>query len=220
MTGHLNILGKFLFANDGGTSSYGTMLRLQGSDDFGSGYSGITFENVGTDFSAMDITGDPTQLALDKNDDWGFGVYSLVLAIDDVTNANANLSMVNADYDTSFTFDPANNVVKIGDTAVGTPTKLQTSSGRLKHTTRVTNTYTIIVGDEVVFANTDSTSYTVTLPAGVEGQTFKIINSGSSSNNLTIAPNGAEHLLGENSSFVLYDGETLIISYNSTDGWY
>jgi hypothetical protein len=92
--------------------------------------------------------------------------------------------------------------------------------GKQVNTTRVTTTYTILTTDDVVFANTDSVGYTVTLPAGVEGQTFKIINSGSSSNNLTVAPNGSEHLLGANSNFTLADGETLILTYNATDGWY
>ena len=99
----------------------------------------------------------------------------------------------------------------------GTLTSL---GGRVKNTTRVTTTYTILITDDVVFANTDAGAYTVTLPAGVEGQTFKIINSGSSVNNLALAPNGAEHLLGANSNFALADGESLILTYNATDGWY
>ena len=97
---------------------------------------------------------------------------------------------------------------------------LNTASGRIKNTTRVTTTYTILVTDDVVFANTDGGAYTATLPAGAEGQTFKIINSGSTGLNLTLAPDGSEHLLGANSNFVLADGETLVITYNATDGWY
>lgn len=97
---------------------------------------------------------------------------------------------------------------------------LQTQRGRIKNTTRVTTTYTILTSDEVIFANTDGGAYTVTLPAGVEGQTFKITNSGSTGNNLNIAPDGSEHLLGANSSFALADAESLIITYNTTDGWY
>jgi len=95
-----------------------------------------------------------------------------------------------------------------------------TQEGRIKNTTRVTTTYTILVTDDVVFANTDSAGYTVTLPTGAEGQTVKVINSGSTSNTLTVAPNGAEHLMGANSSFALYDAETLILTYSATDGWY
>jgi len=103
-----------------------------------------------------------------------------------------------------------------GDAMTGTLTTV----GRIKNTTRVITTYTVLITDDVIFANTDGSAWTATLPAGVEGQTFKIINSGSSSNNLTIAPDGAEHLLGANSNFTLSDGEALIITYNATDGWY
>ncbi len=91
--------------------------------------------------------------------------------------------------------------------------------GNIQPTTRVTTTYTILVTDRVVFCNTDSAGFTATLPAGVEGQTFSIKNSGDSGNLLTLAPNGAEHLMGANTNFTLYDNETLIITYNATDGW-
>lgn len=90
----------------------------------------------------------------------------------------------------------------------------------IKNTTRITTTYTILITDQVVFANTDSAGYIITLPAGAEGRTFKIINSGSSGNTLTLAPSGSEHLIGANANFILADGETLIISFNGTDGWY
>ena len=95
-----------------------------------------------------------------------------------------------------------------------------TTVGRIKTPTRATTTYTILVTDSVVFGNTDGSAWTATLPAGVSGQTFKIINSGSSGNILTVTPNGSEHLLGENSSFNLFDGETLDLTYDTTDGWY
>ena len=98
--------------------------------------------------------------------------------------------------------------------------RLQTHSGRIVNLTRVTTTYTILNTDHEVFGNTDGAGYTVTLPAGVEGQTFIIKNTGSSGNTLTVAPNGAEHLIGVNSTFALLDAEDLSITYNATDGWY
>lgn len=97
---------------------------------------------------------------------------------------------------------------------------LQTRGGKVNKTRRVTTTATILVSDDVIFANTDSAGYTVTLPVGVEGQSFKIINSGSSGNTLTIAPNGAQHLLGVNASTTLTSGQTIFLTYNATDGWY
>jgi hypothetical protein len=84
----------------------------------------------------------------------------------------------------------------------------------------VTTTYTILITDDVIFCNTDGGAFTVTLPAGVEGQTFKVLNSGTSINLLTVAPNGSELLLGANSGFTLNDGESLDLTYNATDGWY
>ena len=95
-----------------------------------------------------------------------------------------------------------------------------TTFGRIKTVTRQTTTYTILVTDSVVFGNTDSAGFTATLPAGVSGQTFKVINSGSSGNTLTVTPDGSEDLLGVNSSFSLFDGEALNITFDSTDGWY
>lgn len=86
--------------------------------------------------------------------------------------------------------------------------------------TRVTTTYTVLVTDEIVFANTDGGAFTTTLPAGAEGLTFIIINSGSSANNLTLEPDGTEHLFGSNTNFELTDGESLEIRWNETDGWY
>ena len=96
---------------------------------------------------------------------------------------------------------------------------LTTSGRRIKNTTRYTTTQTIPVTDEVVFCNTDAGGWEATLSAGVEGATQKIINSGSSGNLLTLTPDGTEHLIGVNSSFLLYDGETLELTWNADDGW-
>jgi len=87
-------------------------------------------------------------------------------------------------------------------------------------TARITTTTTLDESHHVVFGNTDGGAYTVTLPAGVGGKNYKLINSGASGNNLTLASNGAEHLIGANTSFILHDGETLNITYNTVDGWY
>ncbi len=80
--------------------------------------------------------------------------------------------------------------------------------------------YAILVTDRVLFCNTDSAAVTANLPAGVEGQTFKIVNSGVGADAVSLVPNGAEELIGENSAWLLYAGETLEITYNATDGWY
>jgi hypothetical protein len=43
---------------------------------------------------------------------------------------------------------------------------------------------------------------------------------GNSDNNLTLTPGGAETLLGANSSFTLLDGDVLLITYETTEGWW
>ena len=92
-------------------------------------------------------------------------------------------------------------------------------SGQILNTTRVTTTYTVLTTDYAVYCDTDGGAFTATLPAGADGQTFKIINVGTSSNNLTLAPNGAELLIGVNSNFTLFDGESLLLTYETTEGW-
>lgn len=61
--------------------------------------------------------------------------------------------------------------------------------------TRIINTdspYTVLATDQVIFADTDAGVITVNLPAGTPGVWYKIINCGSSDNNVTVAPNGSE----------------------------
>lgn len=89
----------------------------------------------------------------------------------------------------------------------------------IKNTTRVTTTYTILVTDEIIFANTDSAGYIISLPVGIDGQTFKIINSGTSGKTLTVSPNGAEKLLGANTNFNLSDQESLLLTFEPVEGW-
>ena len=69
------------------------------------------------------------------------------------------------------------------------------------------------------FSDTDAGDTIVNLPVGDETEQ-RIMNVGTSGNMVTINPNGAEKLLGENSAFFLNDGEDLLISYNGAVGWY
>lgn len=80
--------------------------------------------------------------------------------------------------------------------------------------------YTVAAGDRVVFANSDAASVVVTLPAGVERRAVRVVNTGTSSNTVSVTPAGAELLLGAASAFVLNDGESLDIVYDPTEGWY
>jgi hypothetical protein len=88
-------------------------------------------------------------------------------------------------------------------------------------TTRVTTTYTIQRGDGTIYCDTDiGGAFTVTLPPGVAGDTFRIINVGSSGDDLTIAPDGAELLIGVNASKTISDGTVVILTYETTEGWW
>ena len=91
-------------------------------------------------------------------------------------------------------------------------------AGRIVNTTRVTTTYTALVTDYMIYADTDGGAFTITLPAGVEGQYFRIANVGSSLNNLTIDGDGAETVRGALTQ-TLYDGDIIIVVYNATEGW-
>ena len=123
-----------------------------------------------------------------------------------LNNEETNLSGITGSF-----IPTGDAVLKAGDTMTGPI---------IKKTRRITATDTILTTDDVVFCNT-ATAYTVTLPTGVEGQTFRIINSGTASKTLTVKPAAGQDLIGiADNSFLLYDGESLEITYNATDGWY
>jgi hypothetical protein len=117
----------------------------------------------------------------------------------------------------NITMDCVEVVIEADATIEGT---LETEAGRIKFPSRYTTTQTLDETDYEVFCNTDGSAWTVSLPAGIHGTTYRIINTGTSGNLLTITPNGSENLIGVNSNYFRKDGETLIITYNATDGWY
>lgn len=108
--------------------------------------------------------------------------------------------------------------------AAATVTGLTTLNAGLKRQqTRITSAdspYTVLATDRVIFANTDTAAVTVNLPAGVAETNYKIVNTGTSGNAVTLNPNGAENLLGANSAFTLNDGDALEVDYSTDDGWY
>lgn len=90
---------------------------------------------------------------------------------------------------------------------------------RKKNTTRVTTTYTALASDEEIYADSDGGAFTVTLPAGVDGQNFRIHNVGTSGNDVTIDGNGAETVKGQ-ATQILIDAETLEITFETTEHWW
>lgn len=89
------------------------------------------------------------------------------------------------------------------------------------NTARVTSSpYTVLPTDDDIFVDTDIAAATANLPAGVSGKRYRVINTGSSNNNVTLSPNGTELLLGANSNFTLLDGDVLTITYETSEGWW
>lgn len=87
--------------------------------------------------------------------------------------------------------------------------------------TRITSSpYAVLATDDELFVDTDGGAITINLPAGVNGKRYRVINSGSSGNDITLNPNGAENLIGANSSITLSDGDVIIIVYETTEGWW
>ncbi len=80
--------------------------------------------------------------------------------------------------------------------------------------------YTILSDDMVIFFDTDGAAIAADLPAGVHGKCYRVVNCGSSGNNLTLTPDGAELLEGANAAITLIDGEVYEIVYETTEGWW
>lgn len=107
-----------------------------------------------------------------------------------------------------------------GDITITSTGAAEFDCGIIENTTRVTSSpYNVLVTDNVVFVDTDGGAITVNLPAGVEGTHYKIINCGSSTNNVTIDGNGAETVYG-GATKTLADGEVVALNYNATEGWW
>lgn len=80
--------------------------------------------------------------------------------------------------------------------------------------------YTVLIYDEVIFCDTDAGSITVNLPEGRRGLGCRIINCGSSLNDVTVVPYGTELLDGLNASKTLSDGSVVDLCYETTEGWW
>lgn len=93
-------------------------------------------------------------------------------------------------------------------------------SGRILNVSRYTANQTLVSANHHVACDTDGGAFTVTLPAGIKGTEYRVANTGTSGNNLTVAPDGTDLLIGVNSNFTLSDGETLHLVYEPVEGWF
>lgn len=97
----------------------------------------------------------------------------------------------------------------------------RTLAGFIYNTSNVTTSpYNILESDDEIFVNTDSSPVTVNLPVGINGKRYRIINTGSSGNDVTVVPSGTELLTGINASRTLSDSSVIILTYNTTEGWW
>lgn len=91
----------------------------------------------------------------------------------------------------------------------------------LQNVERVTpadSPYTVKATDQVVFFDTDDGDILAGLSAGVEGQTFRLVNVGSSGNIVTVAPVTGELIYGDTTEYIA-DQEALIVTFNPDEGW-
>jgi len=80
--------------------------------------------------------------------------------------------------------------------------------------------YTVLVTDEVIFADTDGGAIVVNYPVGIDGTALKVANCGSSGNDVALTPNGAETMLGVAAAYALIDGNVLESTFETTEGWW
>jgi len=113
----------------------------------------------------------------------------------------------------------AEDLTTTGDLDVASGTfsgELTTSGGRIIPPTDVTAlTYTILITDYEIFLDTDGNAIIATLPAGINGQHYRIVNVGSSGNDVTLNDNATALVT------TLSDDEAVILTYStSAGGWY
>lgn len=83
-----------------------------------------------------------------------------------------------------------------------------------------TGPYDALAVDECIYADTDGGAITVNLPAGINGKMYRIVNCGSSGNDVTVSPDGSEEIAGAAASVTLIDGEVLRIVFEPTENWW
>lgn len=89
-----------------------------------------------------------------------------------------------------------------------------------KRITSLDSPYALSIYDEVIFCNTNIGAITVNLPEGKAGLGYRIINCGSSYNDVTVVPYGVELLDGINSPKTLSDGSVIDLCYEKIEGWW
>lgn len=93
----------------------------------------------------------------------------------------------------------------------------------IKNTTVVTfadTPYTPLATDEEIFIDTTDGPVDITLPVGIDGTNYRLVNVGQVGNDATITPALLENLFGVNASEPLHDDEVFIMTFETDKGWY
>lgn len=115
-------------------------------------------------------------------------------------------------------------VITIDTTAttwVVTPLRINNATALLLTVVKTAN-YTIKNTDKVIYVDTTAGAFTLTLPPPVSGYEFKIIDVAGllNTNNLTLAPNGAEKISGLAASKVLSSSWGIYDVYANATDWF
>ena len=82
--------------------------------------------------------------------------------------------------------------------------------------------YTVLANDGVLFCDTDGGDVTVNLLAGASSKRLKLVNVGTSGNDILVTPAGSEQVYagGAGVAFTMVDAEVIEIDFDATEGWW
>jgi hypothetical protein len=123
------------------------------------------------------------------------------------------------DWDDAFTED----YLSIIENIVNIANEVDLKNDIIKTTVLITfadTPYTPRATDEEIFIDTDDGPIDITLPVGIDGTNYRMINVGSSLNDATLIPALTDNLFGVNANERIADSEVLIMTFEETEGWY
>jgi hypothetical protein len=83
--------------------------------------------------------------------------------------------------------------------------------------------YNVQLVDSIIFCDTDAADIVVNLYSVISGAMLRVVNTGSSGNDVIITPYSTELLVGENAVDYVFDGEVLDLAGDANDdpgGWW
>ena len=163
------------------------------------------------------------------------GITTAKIATGAVTSAKIAddaITLAKMDGDSSFdgkiiTYDASGNPIQVGpgtdgqvltSTGAGSPPAFEDAGGTYSGWLVKTANFTCANGDQLL-CNHPSTAFTITLPAGSEGNTVVIANAGAAT--VTVAANGSEKINSSTDDGTLPQGNSVQLVYvDGTIGWF